>query len=112
MSSATMPELAADTGTLVEFVSYDTNDSETSSDPTQRVYAGLNEAYRFFNAELFGGELPTCLITLQRKTGARGYFSGKRFESQDDGTITDEIALNPMHFKGRATIVTISTLVH
>jgi hypothetical protein len=31
---------------------------------TQRTYRTLDDAYRFFNERLFGGELPTCLITI------------------------------------------------
>lgn len=83
------------------------------NNPTQRTYTSLTAAYDFFNAELFGGELPPCLITMQRHKGAYGYFSGERFASVDDPyEVTDEIALNPSHFQGRSTRETLSTLAH
>ena len=49
--------------------------------PTHRTYTSLDAAYDHFNRELFGGRLPTCLITMQRHKGAYGYFSGARFAS-------------------------------
>lgn len=67
-------------------------------------------AYDHFNATLFGGELPQCLITLQRTTNCMGYFSHKRFVS-DAGT-TDEIAMNPEFFASNPMQETLQTLVH
>jgi predicted SprT family Zn-dependent metalloprotease len=81
--------------------------------PTHRTYTSLDAAYDHFNRELFAGQLPPCLITMQRHKGAYGYFSGGRFVSLDDPQeITDEIALNPAHFARRPTAGTLSTLVH
>lgn len=80
--------------------------------PTAHTYGDLNRVYDFFNARLFGGALPRCLITMQRHKGAYGYFAPERFGSRDGATITDEIALNPMHFAERSIKETISTLVH
>jgi predicted SprT family Zn-dependent metalloprotease len=83
------------------------------ANPTRRTYTSLDTAYDFFNRELFSGQLPPCLITMQRHKGAYGYFSGERFASLDDPKeVTDEIALNPAHFAGRTTDKTLSTLVH
>jgi predicted SprT family Zn-dependent metalloprotease len=79
-------------------------------DPTSRTYGNLNAAYRFFNERLFGGALPPCLITLQRKARARGYFSSERFSALDH--VTDEIALNPATFADRTAKEILSTLVH
>jgi hypothetical protein len=80
--------------------------------PTFRTYDGLNAAFDHFNGELFGGALPPCLITMQRKSGAYGYFAGGRFGTRDDREVTDEIALNPSHFKERTAEQSLSTLVH
>jgi predicted SprT family Zn-dependent metalloprotease len=80
--------------------------------PTQKTYKTLDDAYRFFNKRLFGGKLPGCLITMQRKATAYGYFAGGRFGSIDGKEVTDEIALNPSHFKDRTTEQSLSTLVH
>ncbi len=80
--------------------------------PTQRTYKTLDDAYRFFNERLFGGKLPGCLITMQRSSKAYGYFAGGRFGSMDGREVTDEIALNPSHFRSRSTEQSLSTLVH
>ena len=82
------------------------------ANPTAKTYAALNRAFDFFNARLFGGELPACLVTLQRKNKAYGYFAGGRFGSKDGAEITDEIALNPSHFKSRTDEQSLSTLAH
>jgi predicted SprT family Zn-dependent metalloprotease len=81
-------------------------------DPTRTTYQGLTEAYDFFNERLFAGRLPRCLITMQRQRAAYGYFAGGRFGTKDGKEITDEIALNPAHFKNRTTEESLSTLVH
>jgi predicted SprT family Zn-dependent metalloprotease len=82
------------------------------SNPTQRTYKTLDDAYRFFNERLFCGKLPPCLITMQRSAKAYGYFAGGRFGSPDGKEVTDEIALNPSHFSSRTTEQSLSTLVH
>ena len=35
--------------------------------PTAQTYGELQFAYNYYNANLFAGQLPDCLITLQRK---------------------------------------------
>lgn len=80
--------------------------------PTAAQYTAMNEAYHFFNDCLFGAELPECLITLQRKASTYGFFAGGRFGSADGETVTDEIALNPTHFRERLAQDVLSTLVH
>ena len=81
-------------------------------DPTKTTYAELQAAWRHFNKALFGNQLPPCLVTLQRRANARGYFSSERFEHRVDRSTTDEIALNPKHFVDRSPADTLSTLVH
>ena len=80
--------------------------------PTQATYDELRAAYDFFNGRLFAGTLPSCLITMQRKAKAYGYFAGGRFGTKDGRQITDEIALNPTHFRARTVEQSLSTLVH
>lgn len=82
------------------------------TNPTQQTYEQLNQAYAFFNERLFDSTLPGCLITMQRKRGAYGYFANQRFGTRDETEITDEIALNPSHFKERTPEQILSTLVH
>lgn len=80
--------------------------------PTKRHYEELTAAYHFFNKRLFGGKLPNCLITMQRTNKSYGFFAGGRFGTSDGEEITDEIALNPSHFRERTTEQNLSTLVH
>jgi len=80
--------------------------------PTQETYSELDSAYRFFNDTLFEGALPPCLITLQRKSKALGYFAPKRFQHTKNEALTDEIAMNPDHFQTKSLMAVLSTLVH
>ena len=80
--------------------------------PTTKTYTSLDDAFAFFNRQLFDGRLPACLITMQRSKAVYGYFAGGRFGSKDGKEITDEIALNPSHFHERSTEQSLSTLVH
>src|SRR4051812_6135277 len=98
----------------VRIVSYDTKARRQRHDdrPDPPTYQGLTEAYDFFNHRLFSGRLPRCLITMQRQRGAYGYFAGKRFGTRDGQEVTDEIALNPAHFRSRTTRESLSTLAH
>ena len=79
--------------------------------PTQETYNELQMAYDHFNERLFGGQLPSCLITLQREKRTFGYFSAARFASLD-GSTTDEIAMNPTYFAVVPIIETLQTQVH
>ena len=71
-----------------------------SIEPTKETYDQFQEAYEYLNRALFNGQLPNCLITLQRSKSSYGYFCGDRF-GRTDGLITDEIALNPRYFHDR-----------
>src|SRR3954464_3739639 len=83
------------------------------NNPTTSTYTSLRNAYDFFNRELFSGSLPPCLITMQRHTGVYGYFCGERFaNTSNPQDITDEIALNPLHFATRKPQEVFSTLTH
>lgn len=87
--------------------------SVMKTNPTSTTYKTLDNAYNFFNIHLFEGKLPTCLITMQRKGKARGYFCPERFEARkEDKYHTHEIALNPQYFSDRSDEEIISTLVH
>src|SRR5262249_6473907 len=91
-------------------VSYDTQQeeravprlkAETTSDPTKQEYSSFSQAYDFFSRELFSGDLPCCLITLQRRARTYGYYSAGMFNGRRSESLTDEIALNPATFKDR-----------
>lgn len=80
-------------------------------EPTAKTYAELRLAYEHFNATLFGGQLPDCLLTLQREKRTYGYFSAARFGNRE-GQTTDEIAMNPEYFAVIPLIEILQTLVH
>lgn len=84
------------------------------SKPTHETYTEFQTAYDFFNQELFGNQLPDCLITYQRKAKTKGYFADGRFENIENGKIIDEIAINPEYFRGEniSPKSILSTLVH
>ena len=79
--------------------------------PTAETYAELQRAYDTFNTELFDGELPECLITLQRKKKTYGYFHAERFANKQ-GDKTHEIALNPTYFAVVPLVEIMQTLAH
>lgn len=96
---------------LLNWIAQSTAAMSTHNLPTKQNYDELSHAYDFFNRRLFGGELPGCLFTLQRKSRSMGYFSFERFVRRDD-TKSDEIALNPEYFATRPVEDVLSTLVH
>lgn len=80
--------------------------------PTHETYAEFQQAFDFFNEELFEGRLPRALITLQRQHDSLGYFSPDQFVSiNSPGEFTHEIALNPIYFVIRSIHETLSVLV-
>lgn len=80
--------------------------------PTAQTYAELQQAFDFFNERLFDGQLPQCLLTLQREKRCHGFFSSKRFVHRDGKTFTDEIALNPSFFSVVPPKEIMQTIVH
>lgn len=66
--------------------------------PTEDTYQELVRIVDFLNEELFSGQLPPCLITLQRKTNCAGYYSRKRFHRTGGTDVVDELAFNPAYF--------------
>jgi SprT-like family len=76
-------------------------------------YKLYKQAYEYFNEHLFSGELPPCLITLQRKVNTYGYYAPNRFVARTNSKDrTDEIALNPDTFANCTDKDILSTLVH
>lgn len=79
--------------------------------PTLQVSNELQTAFDHFNAALFDGQLPQCLITLQRKANCFGYFARRRFVSVD-GDVADELAVNPDMLASYTLLETLQTVVH
>jgi len=86
------------------------------------IYDSLTVAFKHFNAELFGNQLPEVVITLTRKARCAGYFRTSAYynrkvslsELTTEQLYTQfrhEIALNPDLFS-EPTEKTYSTLVH
>lgn len=82
------------------------------TNPTVQAYAELQAAFDHYNERLFGGELPFCLITMQREARTYGYFSSERFVHRHDKRKTDEIAINPAFFAVVPLLEVLQTLVH
>jgi len=81
----------------------------------------FQEAFDFFNGELFGGRLPKVLITTQRHRGANGFFCADSYQERafDDKGLPEppkftvhEIAMMPDAMFGRTDREVLSTLVH
>lgn len=79
---------------------------------TPKQYQAFQTAYDFLNKELFAGELPQVLVTLQRKANSRGYFHPENFQGRSEQGIAHELAMNPDAFVGRTDEEIISTLAH
>lgn len=79
--------------------------------PTLQAYGELQRVYDFYNDRLFAGQLPPCLITLQRQKRTYGFFTRGRFGTRD-GRTTDEIAINPEYFATVPLVEVLQTLVH
>ncbi|MCC8942823.1 SprT-like domain-containing protein [Bradyrhizobium sp. Arg68] len=82
------------------------------TNPTVQAYAELQAAFDHYNARLFDGQLPFCLITMQREARTYGYFSSQRFVHRHDKSTTDEIAINPAYFAVVPLLEVLQTLVH
>lgn len=80
--------------------------------PTGQAYAELQAAFDHYNKALFDGQLPPCLITMQREKRTYGYFSSRRFIHRLDKSSTDEIALNPSFFGVVPLLEILQTIVH
>lgn len=83
----------------------------TKKDPTSQTYAELQHAYSVFNRLLFNGQLPPCMLTLQREKRSVGYFSAARF-GNTSGHVAHEIALNPSYFAIVPLVESLQTLAH
>ncbi len=78
---------------------------------TGQLIAVLQHAYDRLNQTLFGGQLPSCILTLRGGNGRYGYYSAARFTNLQ-GQMVDEIALNAGFFALRSVEQVMSTLAH
>jgi hypothetical protein len=80
-----------------------------TSDPTRSQWDAYAQAFDYFNAALFGDELPRCILNFSRHARFGGFFAPLRWEREDGRT--HEISLNPDVLK-QPPRDTMSTLVH
>ncbi len=80
--------------------------------PTTRQYGQYQKLYDYYNHQLFGSELPECLLILSRKTARMcGHFSHERWQDTD-GKKTHEISLNPVYLATATDQDICQTIVH
>jgi hypothetical protein len=81
--------------------------------PTRKTYGALDFFYDYFNKTLFRNELRYCLITMQRRRTACGFFASARFISRDGADVSDEIGLDPRYWgPPRTDRENLAVLVH
>jgi predicted SprT family Zn-dependent metalloprotease len=78
--------------------------------PTREQFAAYEKMFAYFNAKLFAGTLPSCILNFSRKSKSNGFFAPERWEKGKD--VRHEISLNPSTLKSRKPIEVASTLVH
>jgi predicted SprT family Zn-dependent metalloprotease len=84
----------------------------TNLSPTTELYEAMEKAYSHFNEELFKGELPPVVFTVQRSgSSILGYFASNRWNSVD-GKKAHEISINPVHVAKSCQMKVLSVLVH
>ena len=91
----------------------DANTKQNKTDPTRDLYDEILTAYQYFNDQLFEGQLPKSLITLQRQSRTKGYVSNNRWvNTTPDAQKIDELAINPEYWMGWPVAGVFATLVH
>lgn len=77
------------------------------------IYDFLYDAYRHFNKTLFSNKLPSkVVISIERRTNIKGYFSSSRFKVNGENINVSQITLNPSYLRSGEEKKVLSTLVH
>ena len=84
------------------------NKSESFVDEAYRLF---EDAYAFFNEQLFAKALPPCMITFQRQARLMGYVAFKRWVNTEGKTV-DELAINPAYFANYPIATILQALCH
>lgn len=79
--------------------------------PTAEMSAELQAAFDHFNENLFGGDIPPTLLTLQRQKMTAGYFTAEGWVNRKGAQKIYEIALNPQYFAVQTLTESMKTLV-
>jgi len=78
--------------------------------PNSALYSQLQRIAEVFNAELFNGELPEFVFTLQRGNTSVGYFSPDQWSSTD-GVLASEISINPCYLAHYSLLQLFQTMI-
>lgn len=80
---------------------------------TEIQYLSLQQAYDYYNKQLFDNALPPVLVTFQRQKKSYGYYWPDKLVSRENKDIKiAEIALAINTFEARDDLQIFSTLVH
>lgn len=83
-----------------------------AKNPSRELYSAMEDAYAFFNMELFSNKLPDVVFTVQRSgMHIGGFFAWDRWKSTE-GKIAHEISLNPARIAQSSLRAVMSVLVH
>ena len=79
---------------------------------TETLCAELQKLFDTFNYDLFARELPDCMLTVDTAyQAAYGFFRPDAF-TRADGTVIDQIALNPTYILSRPMCEVAGTVAH
>jgi hypothetical protein len=79
--------------------------------PTTEAMLYWVSVYKIMNRCLFDGQLPNCMITLERRGRAFGYFRPNSFKNRE-GEVAHQIAMNPECFEPYGDLEAFQTLAH
>ena len=74
-------------------------------------YSVWDNAFSFFNAELFDGSLPDVGFTVEKQNSTRAYFHANQFVTKNDGRKVHKISMDTGGL-GRTDKESMSTFVH
>ncbi len=86
-------------------------EQKLKSNPAPAAYFELQKAYDYFNAELFGGQLPAVMLAQHRHPRSYGYWGNDRWSAGGQKK-AGELGMNPEYLKSRPLAETLATLVH
>lgn len=109
LQTASTTDTAITIFTDAEFSSVQPENGELS--PTSECMLYWVAVYKTMNRCLFGGKLPNCMITLERRGRAFGYFRPNSFKNRD-GEIVHQIAMNPEFFEPYGDLEALQTFAH
>jgi predicted SprT family Zn-dependent metalloprotease len=97
---------------VLEVKNMETKYMDIYEKPTIENCNVLQEAFDYFNNELFDSKLPECMIIMENSRKRKGgHFCPNQFQN-NTGKVIDELFLNSLYFRENDDIYTLSILVH